>query len=203
LEQPGRGTGLFPKINTGFVLPSPGRKICRIWPGSRKNNKQEKALNGVTVEAETNPGAYRLARCELCRFCRRGGGAEAKRQEACMLREITNARQAQDEPKKRWFSSLNMDLFVWFNDDEEIISYHLTYNKPHDEKALTWSKEKGFLHLDVDDGRRPGKHPGSPLLVQDGAIQPKKIVAMLKENQTELEASIMNFIVSGIEEGFY
>lgn len=120
-----------------------------------------------------------------------------------MLREITNTKQSRNEPKKRWFSSSNMDLFVWFNDDGEIISYHLTYDKLHDEKALTWSEEKGFLHLDVDDGRRPGKHPGSPLLVQDGAIEPKKIVAMLKQNGAQLESSIMNFIISGIEEGLY
>ncbi len=47
--------------------------------------------------------------------------------------------QKKGEPKKRWFTSLGMDLFVWLNDEDEIISYQLTYNKPHDEKALTWS----------------------------------------------------------------
>jgi len=119
-----------------------------------------------------------------------------------MLREIKETGQKRGEPKKRWFSNSNMDLFVWFNDDDEIISYQLTYNKPNDEKALTWSEEHGFSHLGVDDGARPGKHPASPLLVEDGVFKPSEIISMLKENSGELEPSIENFIVSGIEEHF-
>ena len=95
-----------------------------------------------------------------------------------------------------------MDLFVWFNNDDEVVSYHLTYNKPHDEKALTWSEEKGFSHLGIDDGTRPGKHPGSPLLVKDGAIKPTEIISMLKKDAGELEPSIEKIIVTGIEEHF-
>ncbi|MCP4471452.1 MAG: hypothetical protein GY815_12365 [Gammaproteobacteria bacterium] len=103
---------------------------------------------------------------------------------------------------KRWFTSLSMDVFIWFNDADEIISYQFTYNKPHDEKALVWSKEKGFSHLDVDDGANPGKHPGSPLFVADGIVSPTKLIFMLKEDEGDLEPRIKNFIVSGIEEHF-
>ncbi len=117
-----------------------------------------------------------------------------------MLREIKETNQKRGEPKKRWFTSLSMDLFVWLNDDDEIISYQLTYNKPHDEKAITWSIENGFIHLGVDDGARPGKHPGSPLFIKDGNIKPAKIISTLKKNSGELDPSIKNFIVSGIEE---
>ncbi|MCP4431821.1 MAG: hypothetical protein GY806_12645 [Gammaproteobacteria bacterium] len=117
-----------------------------------------------------------------------------------MLREIKEASQKKGEPKRRWFTSLSMDLFVWLNDEDEIISYQLTYNKPHKEKALTWSKEKGFAHLGVDDGTRSGKHPGSPLLVKDGVIKPDKIISMLRKDSGELKSWIKNFIVSGIEE---
>jgi len=116
-----------------------------------------------------------------------------------MLREIKETSQKRGEPKKRWFSSLSMDLYIWLNDDDEILSYHLTYNKPNDEKALTWSKEHRFSHLGVDGGARPGKHPASPLLVEDGVFEPSKIISILKENSGELEPSIVNFIVSGIE----
>jgi len=119
-----------------------------------------------------------------------------------MLREIKETGQKRGEPKKRWFSNSNMDLFVWFNDDDEIVSYQLTYNKPNDEKALTWSEEHGFSHLGVDDGARPGKYPASPLLVADGVLKPSKIISMLKENSGELAPSIEKFIISGIEEHF-
>ncbi len=119
-----------------------------------------------------------------------------------MLREIKETSQKTGEPKKRWFTSLSMDLFIWLNEEGEIISYQLTYDKPHDEKALTWSKEKGFTHLGVDDGTCSGKHPGSPLLVKDGVIEPTKIITMLKKDTGELKPWIKNFIVSGIEEHF-
>lgn len=119
-----------------------------------------------------------------------------------MLREIRLTNQWKSEPKKRWFTSLSMDIFVWFNDDDEIISYQIAYNKPHDEKALLWSKEKGYSHLGVDDGSNPGKHPCSPLLVADGLVKPDQIVSMLKEDKGGLAPWIKNFIVSGIEEYF-
>lgn len=57
-----------------------------------------------------------------------------------------------------------MDLYIWLNGDDEIVSYHLTYNKPYDEKALTWSKEHGFSHLGVDDGATTRQTPCEPAI---------------------------------------
>lgn len=119
-----------------------------------------------------------------------------------MLREIMETSQKPGEPKKRWFTSSTMDVFVWFSDHDEIVSYQFTYNKPGDEKAIVWSKEKGFSHLGVDDGANPGKHPGSPLFVADGTLNPRKIITMLQKDEGELTPWIKDFIVSGIEEHF-
>ena len=116
-----------------------------------------------------------------------------------MLREIKNVSKKRDEPKKRWFSSPDMDLFIWFDSDDSIVSYQFTYDKPNNEKALIWSEEEGLSHMEVDDGSRPGKHPGSPLLVADGVVKPYKIISMIQNNAGELDASIKNFIVAGIE----
>lgn len=119
-----------------------------------------------------------------------------------MFREVSQTSQKHDEPIKRWFASLKMDLFVWINGNEEIVSYHLTYNKPHDEKALTWDKESGFSHLGVDDGARPGKYPCSPLLVADGVFNPSRIISMLSKDKGDVTPWIKDFIVSGIEGNF-
>ena len=48
-------------------------------------------------------------------------------------------------------------------------------------KHWTWSKDRGFTHLGVDDGARSGKHPGSPLLVKDGVFKPENLLKMLKK----------------------
>ena len=95
-----------------------------------------------------------------------------------------------------------MDLFIWFDDEGNIVSYQLTYDKPHNEKAVIWSQKSGFEHLSVDDGTRSGKHPGSPLLVPDGTADPAKLVSLLKDNAGELDPPLENFIVSGIEAHF-
>ena len=119
-----------------------------------------------------------------------------------MLREIKSVGQNRGEPKKRWFSSPSMDLFIWFDTDDTILSYQFTYDKPHNEKALIWNAEEGLSHLGVDDGSRSGKHPGSPLLVRDGVANPEKIISMIRINADELDPSIKNFIISGIEEHY-
>ena len=54
-----------------------------------------------------------------------------------MFREVLKVKQNPSEPRRRWFSSESMDLFVWLNDLDEVVRYQLTYNKPHYEKALT------------------------------------------------------------------
>ena len=119
-----------------------------------------------------------------------------------MLREIKSVIQKFGEPKKRWFSSPSMDLFIWFDTDDTIVSYQFTYNKNYNERALIWCEKKGLSHLGVDDGSRSGKHPGSPLLVQDGVANPNKIISMIQVNAGELDHSIKSFIISGIEEHF-
>ncbi|MCP4334591.1 MAG: hypothetical protein GY785_18205 [Gammaproteobacteria bacterium] len=117
-----------------------------------------------------------------------------------MLREIKSTSQKQNEPDKRWFSSPGMDLFIWFDDEGDIVSYQLTYDKPHNEKAIIWNQKSGFEHLSVDDGTRSGRHPGSPLLVPAGIVDSARLVSMLENNSAELDPAIKNFIVSGISE---
>ena len=97
-----------------------------------------------------------------------------------MLREIKKTSQKAGEPKRRWFSGSEMDLFLWLNEEGEIVSFQLTYDKPNSEKALLWNEEEGYSHLGVDDGLKPGKHPGSPLFVEDGVIDPSKIISKLR-----------------------
>ena len=95
-----------------------------------------------------------------------------------------------------------MDVFVWFDDADEIVSYQPTYNNPHEEKALIWSKEKGLTHLGDDDSARPGKHPVSSLFVKDGVVIPSKIVSMLRNDKGYLKPWIENFIADGIKGHF-
>jgi hypothetical protein len=119
-----------------------------------------------------------------------------------VFREISAVKQVPGEPFRRWFSSASMDLFVWTNDADEIVSYQLSYNKPRAEKALTWRAGQGFCHDDVDEGSRPGKHPASPILLTDGYFDAEHVLAMFKENAASLDETLKAFIVSGINNHF-
>ena len=119
-----------------------------------------------------------------------------------MFREISGVKQFPGEPFRRWFSCESMDLFVWTDESGEVVSYQLSYDKPYPEKALTWRVGRGFLHDDVDDGSRPGRHPASPILLADGEFDAKRVLAVFQANADQLENDLQAFIVSGISRHF-
>ena len=55
------------------------------------------------------------------------------------------------------------------------------------------------MHLSVDDGFSPSRHPGSPLLKADGELNALKFLTLLSRNSGDLEPSIKEFIVSGVK----
>ena len=101
-----------------------------------------------------------------------------------MLREIS-ARQVSGEPSRRWFTSPEIDLFVWLGDDGSPSGFQLCYGKQMREHALTWTPAAGFSHMAVDGGEsRPGRYKGTPILVANGAVDLEGILAQLRQEWT-------------------
>lgn len=69
-----------------------------------------------------------------------------------MLREIQDVRQNPGEPRRRWFSDNDLDLYVWLGEDGGIVQFQLCYDKGRDEQALTWRPDTGLTRHAVDDG---------------------------------------------------
>lgn len=111
-----------------------------------------------------------------------------------MLREIPSVRQIPGEARRRWFHDERMDLFVWF-EGEAIVGFQLSYDKPEREHSLTWRVESGYKHSAIDEGSRPGRYPGSPILVADGAFDGERVAVEFAECAAELEASIKGFVL--------
>lgn len=114
-----------------------------------------------------------------------------------MLREVAGVKQDAGKLVKRWFTSVSEDLFVWQTAAGEVVGYQFTYDKPGDEKAVIWNDSDGFLHTGVDDGARPGRHPGSPLLVPDGAPS-ARILALFLDNQGQVPEDIARFVADNL-----
>jgi len=86
-----------------------------------------------------------------------------------MLYEIPHPRQSNRHHKKRWFTSCDMDLFVWFSDDAPI-RFQLSYDKQKEEKAINWNFDLGFRHYRLDNGETipnnyPGRYKQTPILI--------------------------------------
>ena len=82
-----------------------------------------------------------------------------------MLYEIPHPRQSGRNHKKRWFTSGDMDLFIWFSNDTPV-RFQLTYDKGKKEKAIYWDFDLGFRHYLVDSGETlPGNYKQTPILI--------------------------------------
>jgi len=55
-----------------------------------------------------------------------------------MFYEINAARSSKRPVNMRWFTSLDMDLYLWFRDGVPV-RFQLSYDKPENESVIFWS----------------------------------------------------------------
>lgn len=114
---------------------------------------------------------------------------------AALLLEVGNVRQIPGEPKRRWFSSAEFDLFVHCAEGSGFVGFQLCYDKPHREHAIVYSETEGFRHMAVDDGeQRPGKYKASPMLTADGVFDASRIYASFSEASASLPADVADYV---------
>ena len=110
-----------------------------------------------------------------------------------MLMEIPSVRQIPGEPRRRWFHDECMDLFAWM-EGGEIVGLQLSYDKPHRERTLTWRREAGYRHARTDEGTRPGRHPGTPLLVADGEFDSARVAGEFQRRAAKIDPAVAGFV---------
>lgn len=115
-----------------------------------------------------------------------------------VLREISNVRQIEGEPRRRWFSNANFDLYVWQSADGEISAFQLAYDKQDDERIVSWQRDRGLTHAAVDGGeaRRDGPFKGTPILVGDGDFDPTETITRLRIARGGLDSHIFAFVAT-------
>ena len=81
-----------------------------------------------------------------------------------MLYEITHVRQSRRSQTKRWFTCLDMDLFVWFRQGVPV-HFQLYFDKLGNEKVICWDLREGFTSYHVNSGETtPDQFKQTPLL---------------------------------------
>lgn len=118
-----------------------------------------------------------------------------------MLREVDRVRQRPGEPRRRWFTDATFDLIVWQDRDGAVQGFQLTYDKPSNEHALSWQRDRGFEHNRIDDGEvEPGRHKASPILVADGVFAREAVAASFARASAGIDPHIAAFVREKIRE---
>ncbi|MCB1836251.1 MAG: hypothetical protein KDH99_01410 [Alcanivoracaceae bacterium] len=121
-----------------------------------------------------------------------------------MLKEVHNPRQISGEPRRRWFSSGEMDLVVWVSEANEPLGFQLCYDKHLHEKAITLRPGSAQAqHMAVDNGEVSAmRHKASPILVPDGDIDPVTIVHAFRDEAGLLPSDIVDYVASALTRAF-
>ena len=116
-----------------------------------------------------------------------------------MLQEVPHIRQVPDEPRRRWFTDDDLDLFIWFDEKDDIVGFELCYDKPGTPRAICWGRESGYSHFRVDEGEtRPGKAKATPILCSDGLFRHNEVAHAFYGKSRAMEERLSAFIHTGL-----
>jgi hypothetical protein len=108
---------------------------------------------------------------------------------------LPDTRQVEGEPRRRWFSSPDLDLIVWADESGAIVGFQLCYDKTRGERALTWRVGRGYDHMGVDDGEQsPGQYKSTPILVADGFFDRERVTRLFVESSESIPQDIRTTI---------
>lgn len=115
-----------------------------------------------------------------------------------MLQEIPpeRVRELKGEDRCRWFRDDYFDLFVWFGESDDIISFQLHYDIYRNPRALFWDTKRGASHHRVDDGEnRPGKPKGTPMVMAGGRFDQTTVTEQFRNRNQSLDPHVSDFII--------
>lgn len=116
-----------------------------------------------------------------------------------MLYELKQTRQIPGESKRRWFTSLDMDLIVWLGPENNPVSFELCYNKQSIECALRWSPSE-VIHNSVDSGEgNPGKHKSTPVLRDTSQFDAGRVQRLFQAESRQLPQEISTFVLTSLK----
>ena len=117
-----------------------------------------------------------------------------------MLREIPGVRQDRPGLTRRWYQDEFFDLYTWHAPDRALVSFQLCYDVRGRERALSWQREHGFSHNEIDggDGGRLGRM--TPILTGAGQFPHRFVRQRFAREARELDALTRDLIVAKMRE---
>jgi hypothetical protein len=98
--------------------------------------------------------------------------------------------------QRRWFSSPEMDLILWYDDNKAVAGFELYYDKSLREHVFIWKAESGTTHLAVDDGEQKPvfEYKEAPILIPDGHVDPNRIWKLFEASSENVPHEIVTLV---------
>jgi hypothetical protein len=116
-----------------------------------------------------------------------------------MLSEQSTRRVTDDFPR-RWLCDDYFDLIVWYETDGGFHGFQLCYDKPGQERSLTWTAKRGFAHTGIDDGEQTPFANCTPILVPDGVFPAGLVREQFLNRSAQIDEAIREFVLAKIRE---
>ncbi len=112
------------------------------------------------------------------------------------LVELKDSQRITDDRRRRWFSSTDVDLIVWYDEGESLVGFELYYDKNVREHVFIWRADSGFAHLAVDDGEQKPvlEYKEAPLLIPDGHVDPNRIRKLFEGSCGNLPVELVTLV---------
>jgi hypothetical protein len=99
-----------------------------------------------------------------------------------------------------WMSDEYLDLTVWYERSNAVRGFQLCYGKPQQERALTWLKNRGFAHAEVDSGEENPEANRTPILLPDGSFPQEQVTREFRQRSQQLPKSLRNFVLTRLRQ---
>jgi len=109
-------------------------------------------------------------------------------------------RSVRDDYDRRWISDDYFDLIVWYDRKDAVHGFQLCYGKPQWERALTWIRDQGFSHTEVESGEERATANRTPILVPDGSFPSKKVRREFQRRAVGLPDDLRDLVLGKIAE---
>lgn len=98
-----------------------------------------------------------------------------------MLKEYAGVSQHAGESFRRLFWDDYFQLYVWFDSEQRIVGFELSYDLANDCRAFRWKPDRGVEHYRVDDGEGRAIRKGVPILHADDTCVDHRIATEFTE----------------------
>jgi hypothetical protein len=117
-----------------------------------------------------------------------------------MLKEILDVRQHPEEPFRRYFWDEYLELWVWLDEQRQVIGFELSYDLRGEGRAFRWLHDGGMRHYLVDDGEARGMKKSIPVLRSGGAPVDRRIDEEFAGRCEKIDAEIARVVQARLQE---